>query len=46
VRLVATLPAAYRIRSLKTIEEKFDAVSDAFKELADALHKIEQDIRQ
>jgi hypothetical protein len=34
-------------RSLKTIEEKFDAVSDAFKELAAAaLHKIEQDIRQ
>jgi hypothetical protein len=36
--------ATHRIRSGKTTDEKFDAIADAFKELADALTKIERDI--
>jgi outer membrane murein-binding lipoprotein Lpp len=37
--------AAYRIRSLKSLEEKLDAISDAFRELASALDHIERDLQ-
>jgi len=37
--------AAYRIRNLNTIEEKLDALSGAFIQLAEALAAIDRDIQ-